>query len=418
MTLLAFNPTVFFISIAAFLVIIIALVAILLIAKNKLTPKGKVNLNVNDKKDLKIQPGSTVLGALQENEIYLPSACGGQGTCGTCACQVVEGGGSILPTEKNFFTRREQMDNWRLGCQVKVKEDIKVEVPEEVFGIQKWQCEVVSNKNVSTFIKEFVVKLPDNETLDFKSGGYIQIDIPPTEVDFSKDIEVEDEYKEDWEKFGVFNLQMKNPETLDRAYSMANHPAENNIIMLNVRIATPPFDKTKGKFKDVNPGIASSYIFSLKPGDKVDISGPYGDFFLKDTDKEMIFVGGGAGMAPMRSHIFHLFRTVKTERKVSFWYGARSMREMFYVEEFREIEREFPNFSFHVALSEPLPEDNWDGPTGFIHQVLYDNYLSELEEPEELEYYVCGPPMMNQATLKLFYDMGIPDEMIALDDFG
>jgi len=418
MTFLALNTTVILISIVAFLVVIMLLVVLLIFAKRKLTPQGEVTLTVNDDKDMNIQPGTTILDGLKENGINLPSACGGQGTCGTCRLQVREGGGSILPTEKDFFTRAEQNDDWRLGCQVKVKEDMKVEVPEEVFGIEEWECEVVSNKNVATFIKEFVVKLPEGETIDFKSGGYIQIEIPPINVDFSKDVEVDDEFKEDWEKFGLFNLQMKNSEPVTRAYSMANHPAENNIIMLNVRIATPPFDRVKGKFKDVNPGIASSYIFGLKAGDKVKISGPYGEFFLKDTDREMIFVGGGAGMAPMRSHLFHLFKTVKTNRKVSFWYGARSKKEMFYQDEFEEIEQNFENFDFQVALSEPLPEDDWGGPTGFIHQVLYDKYLSKVDEPEEIEYYLCGPPMMNDAMQKMLYDLGVPQEMIAYDDFG
>lgn len=418
MTFLALNTTVILSSIVAFLVVIMTLVILLLVAKRKLTPQGEVTLTVNDKKDLKMQPGATALDGLKENKIYLPSACGGQGTCGTCALRVTEGGGSILPTEKDFFTRKEQMNNWRLGCQVKVKEDMKVEVPEEVFGIKKWECEVVSNKNVATFIKEFIVKLPEGETLDFKSGGYIQIEIPKSEIDFSKDMEVEDEFREDWEKFGLFDLKMKNSEPISRAYSMANHPAENDIVMLNVRIATPPFDRVKKKFKDVNPGIASSYILSLKPGDKVTVSGPYGEFFLKDTNREMIFIGGGAGMAPMRSHLFHLFHTVKTERKVSFWYGARSKKEMFYQEEFEEIEKNFPNFDFTVALSDPLPDDNWEGDTGFIHQVLYDNYLANVDEPEEIEYYLCGPPMMNQAVQKMLYDLGVPQEMIAFDDFG
>ncbi|MFP4042188.1 MAG: NADH:ubiquinone reductase (Na(+)-transporting) subunit F, partial [Bacteroidales bacterium] len=284
--------------------------------------------------------------------------------------------------------------------------------------IKKWECEVISNRNVATFIKEFVVQLPEGETLDFKPGGYIQLDVPKIEVDFAKDIEVEDEFKEDWDKMGLWDLKMKNSEETFRAYSMANHPAEGNIINLNVRIAAPPWDKSKQKFKNVNPGICSSFVFSRKPGDKVSISGPYGDFFIKDTDKEMVYIGGGAGMAPLRSHIFHLFHTLKTNRKVSYWYGARSMREIFYEEDFREIEQQFPNFSFHIALSEPKEEDKWDGPVGFIHQVVYDQYLSKLEEPEELEYYLCGPPIMNDAVQDMLYNMGVPQEMIAFDDFG
>lgn len=409
--------TVLIISIAAFLIIVLLLVAILLIAKAKLTPQGEVKLVINDEEEMEVKPGATILSTLSENKIFLPSACGGGGTCGMCKCQVTEGGGSILPTEKGFFTRKEQADDWRLGCQVKVRNDMQIQIPKEVLGVKKWECTVVSNKNVATFIKEFVVKLPEGENLDFKSGGYIQVDVPKIEVDF-KDIDVDDEYKEDWEKFNMFDLKMKNPEPTFRAYSMANHPAEGNIIMLNIRIATPPFDRKKGGFKNVNPGVCSSYIFSRKPGDKVTISGPYGEFFLKETDREMLFIGGGAGMAPMRSHIFNLFKTMKTNRKVSFWYGARSKREIFYEEDFRDIEEDFDNFNFKIALSAPLHDDKWDGPTGFIHQVVYDQYLSEHEEPEEIEYYLCGPPMMNDAVLKMLYNLGVPDEMILFDDFG
>jgi Na+-transporting NADH:ubiquinone oxidoreductase subunit F len=417
MILLATNTTVILISIAVFLFIILALVLILLFAKKKLTPQGKVTLNVNDKK-YTVEPGQTILSALSNQGIYLPSACGGQGTCGLCTCQILEGGGSILPTEKGFFSRKEEMENWRLGCQVKIRNDMTIKVPPEVMDIKKYECEVVSNKNVATFIKEFVVKLPEKETMDFEPGGYIQLDVPKIEVDFSKDIEVEDEFKDEWDRFGLWDLTMKNSEDTFRAYSMANHPAEGQIIKLNVRIATPPWDRSKGKFKNVNPGICSSYVFSRKPGDKVTLSGPYGDFFIKHTDKEMIYIGGGAGMAPLRSHIFHLFKTLKTGRKVSYWYGARSKREIFYEEDFRELEREFPNFSFHIALSEPKEEDNWDGPVGFIHQVVYDKYLSTLEEPEEIEFYICGPPVMNDAVQNMLYNIGVPQEMIAYDDFG
>lgn len=335
-----------------------------------------------------------------------------------CKCQVLEGGGSILPTEVGYFTRRQQMDNWRLGCQVKIREDMKIAVPEEVMGIKKWECEVVSNKNVATFIKEFVVKLPEGERLDFRSGGYIQIDVPKVEVDFAKDIDVEPQFRDEWDNFKMWDLKMKNTEETFRAYSMANHPAEDNIIMLNIRIATPPWDRAKNGFMNVNPGVCSSYIFSRKPGDKVTISGPYGEFFIKDTENEMMFIGGGAGMAPMRSHIFHLFNSVKTGRKTTFWYGARSRREIFYEEHFRKIEKEFPNFTFNIALSEPKPEDNWDGHTGFIHQVILDNYLSKHDTPEDVEYYLCGPPMMNDAVFKMLYDLGVPDEMVAFDDFG
>lgn len=418
MILLASQTTIIFLSIAVFLVIILLLVGLLLIAKKKLTPQGKVKLTINEDKVMEIEPGSTILETLSNNEILLPSACGGGGTCGMCKCRVLDGGGSILPTETGFFSRKEQQNYWRLGCQVKIRNDMKIEIPKEVMGIKKWECEVISNNNVATFIKEFVVKLPDGETLDFKSGGYIQIDVPKIEVDFAKDIEVEDKFKPEWDKFKIWDLKMKNYEESFRAYSMASHPAENNIIMLNVRIATPPWDRKKNKFANVNPGICSSYIFSRKPGDKVFISGPYGEFFIKETNREMMFIGGGAGMAPMRSHLFHLFHTVKTDRKVTFWYGARSKGEIFYEKEFREIEKEFPNFTFHIALSEPKEEDNWDGYTGFIHQVIIDNYLSKLEEPEEIEYYLCGPPLMNDAVFKMLDNFGVPDEMIAFDDFG
>jgi Na+-transporting NADH:ubiquinone oxidoreductase subunit F len=348
----------------------------------------------------------------------LPSACGGGGTCGMCHCQVDEGAGSILPTETGFFTRKEQANNWRLACQVKVKEDMKMRIPQEVMGIKKWECEVISNDNVATYIKEFVVKLPEGETLDFKSGGYIQIDVPKLNVDF-KDFDIGEEYREEWEKYGMFDLTMKNPEPTYRAYSMANHPAEGNIVMLNIRIATPPFDRVNGGFMKLNPGICSSYIYSLKPGDKVVISGPYGEFFLKDNDNEMMFIGGGAGMAPMRSHLFHLFQTVKeTKKKVTFWYGARSWKEVFYYDQFMEIEKNFPNFKFNLALSDPQPEDKWEGPVGFIHQIIHDNYLLQHEEPEEIDYYMCGPPMMNSAVEKMLYDMGVPDENVLFDDFG
>ncbi len=407
-------------SILAFMVVLMSLVALLLYAKAKLTPSGKVTIDINDgKKVLETDAGGTILGTLANEEIFLPSACGGGGTCAQCRCQVVEGGGEILPTEAPYFSRKEIKENWRLGCQVKIKDDMKIKIPEEVFGIQKWECEVISNDNVATFIKEFVVQLPEGETLDFEPGGYIQIDIPPCEVDFSTDLyNIGEEYKEDYDKFNIWDLKMKNSEPIFRAYSMANHPAEGNIVKLNIRIATPPWDKSKDKFMDVNPGIASSYVFSRKPGDKVTISGPYGDFYIKHTDREMLYIGGGAGMAPLRSHLFHLFHTLGTDRKVSYWYGGRSRRELFYVEDFQEIEEKFDNFSFHVALSDPLPEDNWDGSTGFIHTVVENEYLSKLEEPEEIEYYLCGPPMMNAAVFKMLDDYGVPDDMIAFDDFG
>ncbi|HLO90198.1 MAG TPA: NADH:ubiquinone reductase (Na(+)-transporting) subunit F [Lentimicrobium sp.] len=405
------------ISIAVFLIVILMLVGILLYVRTKLTPAGNVKITINNEKEIEVQPGSTLLSTLAGEKIYLPSACGGGGTCAMCRCQVFEGAGEILPTEQVYFSRKEQQNHWRLGCQVKVRGDLKIGVPKEVFGIKKWECEVISNKNVATFIKEFVVKLPEGETLDFESGGYIQIDVPQCEVDF-RDMVIEDKYKEDWDKLKIWDLKMKNPEPIFRAYSMANHPAEGNIVMLNIRIATPPWDRSKNQFMNVNPGICSSYIFSRKPGDKVMVSGPYGEFHIKPTRKEMIYIGGGAGMAPLRSHIFHLFQTEKTDRKVSYWYGARSLREVFYEDDFRAIEKQFPNFKFNLALSEPLPEDNWNGYVGFIHQVVLDNYLSKHAEPEEIEYYLCGPPMMNDAVFKMLDNLGVPKENIAYDDFG
>lgn len=409
--------TIILISIVVFLAIILLLVGILMYVRAKLTPAGKVKILINDEKTIEANPGSSLLSTLAEQKIFLPSACGGQGTCAMCRCQVFEGAGEILQTEKGYFTRKEQQNHWRLSCQVKVREDLKIGVPKEIFGIKKWECEVISNRNVATFIKEFVVKLPEGETLDFLSGGYIQIDVPKCEVDF-KDIEVEDKFREDWDKLKIWDLKMKNPEPIFRAYSMANHPAEGNIVMLNIRIATPPWDRTKNQFMNVNPGICSSYIFSRKPGDKVMVSGPYGEFHIKNTDKEMIYIGGGAGMAPLRSQIFHLFHTEKTNRKVSYWYGARSLREVFYEDEFRAIEKDFPNFKFNLALSEPMAEDNWTGYTGFIHQVVLDNYLNKHSEPEEIEFYLCGPPMMNAAVFKMLDNLGVPKENIAFDDFG
>lgn len=404
-------------SIVVFLAIILILVMVLLYAKKKLTPQGDVKITINGEKEVITSPGSTVLSTLSEQKIFLPSACGGGGTCGMCTCQIISGGGTILPTEKGFFTRKEQMANWRLGCQVKVREDMEIQIPAEIFGIKKWECTVVSNNNVATFIKEFVVQLPEGEVMEFRSGGYIQIDVPAITVNF-KDMIIDEDYRGDWDKFKMWDLTMKNPEPIYRAYSMANHPAEGNIVMLNIRIATPPFDSKVGGFMNVNPGICSSFIFSRKPGDKVMVSGPYGEFFIKPTKREMMFIGGGAGMAPMRSHIYDQFLTQKTDRKATFWYGGRSKRELFYVDEFRDIEKENPNFKFNIALSEPQAEDNWDGYVGFIHQVIMDEYLKKHEEPEEIEFYLCGPPMMNQAVLKMLDDYGVPEEMIAFDDFG
>lgn len=410
--------TILLLSIAVFLGLIILLVAVLLYARKKLMPQGDVKITINDEREFVVKPGSTVLSTLSAEKIFLPSACGGGGTCAMCRCQVIEGGGEILPTETGHISRKDQKDHWRLGCQVKVKNDMKIQIPKEIFGIKKWECEVVSNDNVATFIKEFVVKLPDGEILDFESGGYVQIDVPPCEVDFSKDIDIQEEYRPDWDQMNIWNLKMKNNEPIYRAYSMANHPAEGNIVMLNIRIATPPWDNKKKTFMNVNPGICSSYIFSRKPGDKVMVSGPYGEFHIKKTKNEMVYIGGGAGMAPLRSHIFHMFHTDKTDRKVSYWYGARSLREVFYEEEFREIEKNFPNFKFNLALSEAMPEDNWTGYTGFIHNVVLQNYLKNHPEPEEIEYYLCGPPIMNESVFKMLDSMGVPPENIAFDDFG
>ncbi|MBN2668578.1 MAG: NADH:ubiquinone reductase (Na(+)-transporting) subunit F [Bacteroidales bacterium] len=417
MTLLAISTTVIVSGIIVFLGMTLLLVGILLFAKSKLTPSGEVKLQINEEEAMIVEPGSTLLATLGNNKILLPSACGGGGTCAMCRIQVPEGGGSILPTETGYFTRKEQQNNWRLACQVKVKNDMKVKIPQEIMGIKKWECEVVSNEGRATYIKEFVVKLPEGETLDFRSGGYIQIDVPKIEVDF-KDFVIEEKFREDWDKFNLWDLKMKNPEETYRAYSMANHPAEGNIVMLNIRIATPPWDRAKNTWMNVNPGVCSSFIFSRKPGDKVMVSGPYGEFFIKDTQNEMMFIGGGAGMAPMRSHIFDQFHTQRTSRKATFWYGARSLREVFYEDHFRAIENEFPNFKFQIGLSEPLPEDNWTGYTGFIHQIIFDNYLKDHDAPEDIEYYLCGPPMMNAAVEKMLYDLGVPHENIMFDDFG
>ena len=407
-------------SIVIFLLFNLLLVYIILLAKAKLMPSGLVKITINGESDIETEAGSSLLTTLSNKKIFLPSACGGGGTCAMCRCQVLSGGGTILSTETPYFTRKQQQENWRLGCQVKVKQDMEIKIPDEIFGIKKWECEVVSNDNVATYIKELVVKLPEGEFLNFQSGCYIQIDVPACEIDFKNDLyKIEERFQDDYDKFKIWDLQMKNPEPIFRAYSMANHPAEGNIIMLNIRLATPPFDRQAGKFADLNPGICSSFVFSRKPGDKITIAGPFGDFHIKPTKKEMIYIGGGAGMAPLRSHLFHLFHTMKErDRKVSFWYGGRSSREIFYTEHFRAIEKEFPNFQYNIALSEPLPEDNWTGYTGFIHNVLFENYLKNHPEPEDLEYYICGPPMMNAAVFKMLDDLGVPPENIAFDDFG
>ena len=421
MMLLAINTTIVMLGVIVFLIVTLILVGMLLFAKAKLTPKGEVKVDINHgEKELVTEPGSTLLATLGNNKIFLPSACGGKGSCGMCRCQVESGAGAILPTETGFFSYKQQHNNWRLACQVKVKENIEMHIPEEVLGIKKWECEVVSNRNISTFLKEFVVKLPEGENLKFKSGGYIQIDVPAIDVDF-KTFDIDEKYKADCERMKMFDLKMHNPEATYRAYSMANSPAEGNIIMLNIRIATPPFDKAIGGFANVNPGICSSYIFSRKPGDKVSISGPYGEFFLRDTNNEMMFIGGGAGMAPMRSHIFNLFHTMHTDRKVTFWYGARALQEAPYVDEFNKIQEENPNFHWTLALDKPDPVADKAGVAykpGFVHQVIFENYLKNHENPEDIEYYLCGPPMMISAVTKMLYDLGVPDENVMYDNFG
>ncbi|WP_456377093.1 NADH:ubiquinone reductase (Na(+)-transporting) subunit F [Lutibacter sp.] len=422
-------------TVIAFLILILFLVTVLLIVKQKLLPSGPVKIKINGEREIEVGSGSTLLTTLSNEKIFLPSACGGGGTCVQCECHVHSGGGEALPTETPHFTRKELKEGIRLACQVKVKQDMDISIPEEVFGIKKWEATVVRNYNVASFIKEFVVEIP--EDMGYKAGGYIQIEIPACEVDF-KDIDITahpeehetpDKFQLEWDKFGLWDLKMKNTELVERAYSMASYPAEGREIMLNVRIATPPWDRAKNGWMNVNPGIASSYIFSRKPGDKVTISGPYGEFFINDSDAEMLYVGGGAGMAPMRSHLYHLFHTLKTGRTVTYWYGGRSKRELFYSEHFYKLEKEFPNFRFYIVLSEPMPEDNWvnkkdykdtegDGFTGFVHQAVIDEYLSKHEAPEDLELYFCGPPLMNKAVQKMGEDFGLEDENIRFDDFG
>lgn len=398
-----------------FNIVILSLVVILMFAKSKLVSSGEVNIEVNGdpEKTLHVQAGSSLLNTLANEQIYIPSACGGKGTCGVCKVKVLEGGGAMLPTEESHISRGEAREGIRLSCQVKVKNDLKIEVPPEIFDIRKWQCKVRSNRNVATFIKELILELPEGEEVPFRAGGYIQIECPPHTVHF-KDFDIEERFREDWDKYGLWDLVSQCDEEVTRAYSMASYPEEKDIIMLNVRIATPPPRAPEG----TPPGIMSSYIFNLKPGDEVTISGPYGEFFARDTDAEMVFVGGGAGMAPMRSHIFDQFKRIHTKRKVSFWYGARSLREAFYVEDFDAIQAENENFTWTLALSEPLPEDNWEGPIGFIHQVLLDNYLSKHPAPEDVEYYICGPPMMNTAVINMLLDLGVEEENILFDDFG
>ena len=416
---------------AAILVIVVVtliLVALLLFIKIKLTPSGTVKIDINDgKKVLDVPQGGSLLGTLADQKIFLPSACGGKGNCGQCKCQVLEGGGSILPTETGFFTRKQIADNWRLGCQVKVKDNLKIQVPDSALSVKKLECEVISNKNVATFIKEFTVKLPEGEDIEFKSGEYIQIDIPAYDVDFA-DMDVDPIYRADWEKYGFFGIKYKNTVPTIRAYSMASYPAEKNVIKLNVRIATPPFDRSqpKGVFKmlPVPPGIASTYVFSRKPGDKVWISGPYGEFLLPKDDpdsQEYIFVGGGAGMAPLRSHIMHLFKTLKTKKQVHFFYGARALVEAFYLEDFAEIEKEFPNFHFHLALDRPDPAADAAGvkyTAGFVHNVMNETYLKDHEAPEDIKYFMCGPPMMVSSVVNLLDSLGVAPESILYDNFG
>ena len=402
-----------FLGVIVFTTVVLALVAIILGAKKAFVPSGDVDLEINDSKHISVPAGGKLLGALSDEGIFVSSACGGGGTCAQCIVRVTEGGGEILETERSHISNREAKEGYRLSCQVAVKQDMKIEVPPEVFETKKWECTVRSNRNVATFIKELVLELPEGEQVDFKSGGYIQIECPPHVVKY-KDFVIEEEFQEDWDTYDVWRYVSTVDEEVVRAYSMANYPGEKGIIMLNVRVASPPPRAPEG----TPPGKMSSYIFGLKEGDKVTISGPYGEFFIKDTDSEMLYIGGGAGMAPLRSHIFELFKNRKTDRKVSYWYGGRSSRELFYIDHFRGIEKDFPNFKFNIALSEPKPEDNWDGYVGFIHQVVLDNYLKDHPAPEDIEYYLCGPPMMNSAVFKMLDDLGVEPENIAFDDFG
>jgi Na+-transporting NADH:ubiquinone oxidoreductase subunit F len=402
-----------FLGVLMFTIVVLAMVGVILMAQKKLVPSGAVKILINDQKTVEVPAGGKLLGALADAGIFVSSACGGGGTCAQCKVKVLKGGGELLDTERGHINKAAAAQGERLSCQVAVKNDLVVEVPHEAFETKKWECTVQSNDNVATFIKEFILKLPEGEEVDFKAGGYIQIECPPHTV-YYKDMDIGKEYHGDWDKFNIWRYVSKVDEPVIRAYSMANYPGEKGIIMLNVRIASPPPRAPEG----TPPGKMSSYIFSLKPGDKATISGPYGEFFIKETDAEMVYIGGGAGMAPLRSHIFELFKRQKTNRKVSYWYGGRSLRELFYVDHFREIEKEFPNFKFNIALSEPQPEDNWDGYVGFVHSVLLENYLSKHPAPEDIEYYICGPPMMNAAVFKMLDDLGVEPENIAYDDFG
>ncbi|MDX1489806.1 MAG: NADH:ubiquinone reductase (Na(+)-transporting) subunit F [Pseudohongiellaceae bacterium] len=400
-------------GVVMFTVVVMLLVVLILAARAKLVSSGNVTIEINGDADksIVVPAGGKLLNTLADAGIYLSSACGGGGTCAQCRCQVHEGGGSMLPTEQGHFTMGEAKADWRLSCQVAVKQDMKIEVAPEFFGVKQWECEVVSNDNVATFIKELVLKIPDGDSVDFRAGGYVQLEVPPHEVHY-KDFDIGPEYRDDWEKFGLFDLVSKANDTTIRAYSMANYPEEKGIIKFNIRVATPP-PKT-----DLPPGIMSSYVFNLKPGDKIKVFGPFGEFFAKDTDAEMVFIGGGAGMAPMRSHIFDQLRRLKSKRKITFWYGARSLKEMFYEEDYNTLAAENDNFEWHVALSDPQPEDNWTGMTGFIHNVVLENYLKDHPAPEDCEYYMCGPPMMNAAVIKMLKDLGVEDENISLDEFS
>ena len=399
-------------GVITFTLVVLLLVTLIRVARMFLVNTGDVKIMVNGQKELVVPAGSKLMNTLADNGIFVSSACGGGGTCAQCLVKVHSGGGDILDTERGHINKREEREGCRLSCQVAVKQDMDVEVPHEAFETKKWICKVRSNHNVATFIKELVLELPEGEDVAFKAGGYIQIEAPPHELDY-KDFDIEEEYHGDWDKYNVWQHKSKVDETVVRAYSMANYPGEKGIIMLNVRVASPP-----PRMPDVPPGKMSSFIFNLKPGDEVTISGPYGEFFIKETEAEMLYVGGGAGMAPLRSHIYELFKNLKTGRKVSYWYGGRSLRELFYVDEFRQIEKDFPNFTFNLALSEPLPEDNWTGLTGFIHQVVIDNYLKDHPAPEDIEFYFCGPPIMNQCVMKMCEDFGVEPENIAFDDFG
>jgi Na+-transporting NADH:ubiquinone oxidoreductase subunit F len=399
-------------GVVLFTVIVMSLVFIILAARSRLVATGQVNILINDEKTIQAPVGSKLLGALAESKLFVASACGGGGTCGQCKVKVQEGGGAILPTETSHINKREAKSGERLSCQVMVKQDMRIQVPEEVFGIKRWKCRVRSNRSVATFIKELVLELPEGEDLKFRAGGYIQIEAPPHQVSY-REFDIPDKFRDDWERYQLFELQSRVEEPVMRAYSMANYPEEKGIVMLNVRVATPP-----PRMPGVAPGQMSSFIFNLKEGDEVMVSGPFGEFYARETQAEMVFIGGGAGMAPMRAHIFDQLKRLGSDRKISFWYGARSRREMFYHEEFDELARKYENFTWHVALSDPLPEDEWDGYTGFIHEVLYENYLKDHPAPEDLEFYICGPPMMNQAVLKMLDDLGVEKEHILFDDFG